>query len=1741
MKIIDTNKGRLSSCRRTSWTRRWAVVTMIQMIVYGLAPGLAPRASAQTAPVGAGFVLEAGDLRFIYRQIRIAEAHAAGGQLFGPDPVLQVNDPRFPFGLRTVDGSFNHLLDGTTRFGSSDQVFPRLTTPLYRPAEALPFDPDGDGPLAAGDATSYEQKRGTVVDSQPRVISNLIVDQTAANPTAVALAGVGALPDHLGSLPIGNTAPDAGLSAPFNGMFTFFGQFFDHGLDLVNKGGGTVYIPVTSGDSLFRSDSPSTNFMALTRATNLPGPDGIAGDNPATAVDESADDIREATNQTTPFVDQNQTYTSHPSHQVFLREYVMSGTPARPVATGRMIDGGGLINGVPVKNIGNWGEVKAQARAMLGIDLVDTDVLNVPLLETDPYGRFLRGPNGFPLMQMVTGPSIEGNPLAPITTVGAKKTGHAFLDDIAHTANPANATPQNPHDGQLLNAHFCTGDGRGNENIALTSVHTVFHAEHNRLRDYIDGLIHGGALTPTEVTAWEAQSLQPPAGSGWGYGERLFQAARFVTEMQYQHLVFEEFARKVSPSINPFIGDGINFHSDTNPAITAEFAHQVYRLGHSMLVAEIGRTDPNGQSYDIPLLDAFLKPLEFNRGRNGVPLTAAQAAGAVFQGGTRQVGNEIDEFVIESVRSRLVGLPLDLAVLNLARGRSEGIPPLNAVRRQLYAVSGDPAMAPYDTWFDFSLAMRNPESVVNFIAAYGTSPTLTNSLTMTTRRAAAAALAADTDFMFASAATTGVEKIDLWMGGLAEKPNPFGGLLGSTFNYIFETQLENLQNSDRFYYLERLDGLNLLSQLEGNTFAELIARNTTLQSAASDIFSRPDLVFEMSKQNPTGPIVDDLATTDVDERNELLRTPTGAIRYAGDLHVIWNGRNDATPDRIISSEGDDTLRGNGGDDVMEGGAGNDQHIGGAGDDILTDTFGDDVMKGGPGNDAINGGSGPFDLLQGNEGNDFIVGGNDLSEIFGGPGNDIMFMGFGLSESIGGSGDDWIEGTISPASIAIGDNNNQFQNDPDGGNDILVTGPGDMDFDAEGGDDIMVGKVVPTHRFEGMLGFDWVTYRGELVRVDADMLLTGAVVINPALNEGRDRYDLVEALSGTNFDDLIGGDNRVAADLFNDGLNEVNNAHVLSAAGIARVTGLAALLPAGATSWGEGNILLGGPGSDRIEGRGGNDIIDGDAWLNVQLKAPNPAVPGAFLLVDTLQSLKTDVFAGRIKPGDITYVRSIVTTSSAGIDTAVFSGNRAEYTVTNVNGLVTVTHTTPGVVDDGTDTLRNIERLQFADATINTGNNTPTGAPVLTQLRPQEAEPLSVLNGTIADADGIVNGSITVQWQQAASAAGPFANIPGATTRPFTPTQAQVGQVLRAILSFTDGDGHSESVPSAASGIVGDVFDGGAGADTFNGTGGRDLATGGGGNDTLSGGVEDDVIRGQAGIDVIDGGAGIDTLTGGADDDAVNGGDGDDIIRVGADDGFDSVNGGAGVDQILATAANTVIGLSSITAVESINGGGNAGVIVRGTDAANVFNFSAVTLTGVTRVEGGNGADTITGSIGDDTLNGDNGADTISGGQGVDTIRGDAGPDVLNGNQGADDITGGDGDDVIDGGNGADTINGNAGNDTINGGNGDDTINVGAAAGTDVIKFEPGMDTDTINGFGAAAPGQDFLDLSALGITALTFPGATSKADILNNAGVATGTVITIRNAANVVIGTIRLPGVLRNDVTLNGGDFLLAP
>ena len=1019
---------------------RLRVVAALAALLAAGGSAMMSRITAQ-APVGQGFTLTAADLRFILTQIKIAENHAAGNPLFGTGP-NQVHDVRHPFGLRTVDGSYNNLIPGQEMFGAADRVFPRATAPHFRDGEVHTFDPDGPaGPVQAGDPSSYTQKKGIVNDSRPRLISNLIVDQTSTNPAALAAAPEGSEPDPAsGTLFIPNVAPDVGLSAPFNSMFTIFGQFFDHGLDLVTKGGGTVYIPLKEDDPLYNPNS-NTNFMILTRATNrdcdpgVPGcvPDGV-GDKPDTLHDESANDIQEATNTTTPFVDQNQTYTSHPSHQVFLREYVLN-TEGKPVATGK------LIHGAIPGNIGNWAEVKAQAAAMLGIQLVDMDIFNVPLLATDPYGRFRRGPRGFAQLVMENGDLVEGDPLNPILTSGAMKTGHAFLDDIAHAAVPkANGA----YDHALLDAHFVTGDGRGNENIALTAVHTVFHGEHNRLADDINGLINT-SLTQAEIDDWNLVNT----ASGWDYGERLFQAARFVTEMEYQHLVFEEFARKVQPQVNVFSA----YHTDIDPAIVAEFAHTVYRFGHSMLTETVARINPDGTSNDLPLLDAFLNPLAFNNGGTFGQLSGAQGAGSVFQGMTNQVGNEIDEFITDALRNRLLGLPLDLATVNLSRGRSEGIPTLNNARRQFYAMTSNAALMPYESWADFQLGLRHPESVINFIAAYGTDPSITSAPTLAAKRQAAEYLSNAPGFMFAPASQTGVDDIDFWVGGLAERQAPFGGLLGSTFNFIFETQLEKLQDGDRFYYLGRTVGMNLLVQLEGNSFAELVMRNTSAVGLPADAFSRADMVFNLDNLGDSGPILDD-PTTPYNESALLIRMPDGTIRFNGAEHVVWNARDSAALDRIWSSEGDDTFRGNAGRDIMEGGAGNDQFIGGLGDDILTDAFGDDVIKGGDGHDAISSGQG-FDLNQGGLGNDFILAGSDITETFGGPGDDIIFAGDADDIVFGDDGDDWMEGGNN-ADLLQGDRGFPFQDDPDGGHDVIIGDGGNDDYDSEGGDDIMVG-------------------------------------------------------------------------------------------------------------------------------------------------------------------------------------------------------------------------------------------------------------------------------------------------------------------------------------------------------------------------------------------------------------------------------------------------------------------------------------------------------------------------------------------------------------------------------------------------------------------------------------------------------------------------------------------------------------
>ena len=1158
----------------------WAALVALTMVAsnIGQLQQQTVSAQAQVAPVSQGFNIDAADVRFIFHQIEIAQAHAAGGTLLGPGPnqvqVFGAADPQLPLGLRTVDGSFNNLVPGQSLFGAADLLFPRLLTPTFPVAEA---------------GTSYAQTApgNLVIDSQPRVISNLIVDQSSANPAAVAAwtnpcgsggfvcGGGGTVDPTTGALFIPNITPDFGLSAPFNLMFAFFGQFFDHGLDLVTKGGGTVQIPLNADDPLVAGpdhifgtadDIPvAQRNMFVTRGTNM----------------GTGANLQNGQNTTTPWVDQNQTYTSHPSHQVFLREYVL--TAGRPTQTGRVADGGHCVQratnlpGDNICNIANWNEVKAQASTKLGIRLLDQDVFNVPMILTDPYGHFKPGSLGFPQIMLTGGGLLQGNPAANAGAgvsipANALRTGHAFLNDIAHAAAPnpgltpdpdsvagtsLSTPPAGTYDDELLGLHMITGDGRGNENIGLTTMHQLFHSEHNRLRADFDRMINTpGFLTAAEVAAWhkDNRTQAPITADGWDYGERLFQAARFGTEMQYQHLVFEEFARKMQPLINPFLG-GI---TSINPAISAEFAHVVYRLGHSMLPEVISRISADDvTSNDVRLFDAFLNPSSYNDSGvvcNGlavpavpncalikaasapgvVPATAAifhlsnlnaaAAAGSVVRGLSRTVANELDEFTTSSVRDSLVGLPLDLPAVNIARGRSEGMPGLNVARAQFFAATHDAAIQPYLNWFEFGLNLKHHESLTNFVAAYGTAPSITGATTLVAKRAAAKILVdLNGAFMFAPAASSGLDKVDFWVGGLAERAAVFGGLLGATFNFVFEKQLENLQDGDRFYYLQRTDGLNFRFQLEGNSFAEFIRRNTDFAGGMDNVFNTADNIISFSQLTGT-------ANVNTGDGTMIVTLPDGTRMFLDPLHrgknIVFNGG--PGNDKFRADVGDDTLYGNDGNDRLDGWEGNDTLHGGNGDDILFGGNGDDILKGGSGNDALSSGPGfGGDLLIGGEGNDFLLGGNDGVEHFGGAGNDIIIDGDTRTEgAFGGTGDDWIYGGDGHDGGLFGDNGNVFDLtaglDPVGGDDVIDGGPGQDGHFGEGGDDIFLMSE-GSNKYFGDYGFDWVTMRAWPFAADIELNLAALPAAPVNFNDLRNKYRLVDGASGWKLDDHIRGD------------------------------------------------------------------------------------------------------------------------------------------------------------------------------------------------------------------------------------------------------------------------------------------------------------------------------------------------------------------------------------------------------------------------------------------------------------------------------------------------------------------------------------------------------------------------------------------------------------------------------------------
>ena len=126
--------------------------------------------------------------------------------------------------------------------------------------------------------------------------------------------------------------------------------------------------------------------------------------------------------------------------------------------------------------------------------------------------------------------------------------------------------------GELLPADqssfFVAGDVRSNENVGLTSMHTLWLREHNRLAD---------ELAETEFAG---QNL-----SDADVDEEIYQRARQMVIGLIQHITYNEFL----PSTLGFnaLGPYKGYDASVNPQISNEFATAVYRIGHTTLPNEL--------------------------------------------------------------------------------------------------------------------------------------------------------------------------------------------------------------------------------------------------------------------------------------------------------------------------------------------------------------------------------------------------------------------------------------------------------------------------------------------------------------------------------------------------------------------------------------------------------------------------------------------------------------------------------------------------------------------------------------------------------------------------------------------------------------------------------------------------------------------------------------------------------------------------------------------------------------------------------------------------------------------------------------------------------------------------------------------------------------------------------------------------------------------------------------------------
>jgi hypothetical protein len=308
------------------------------------------------------------------------------------------------------------------------------------------------------------------------------------------------------------------------------------------------------------------------------------------------------------------------------------------------------------------------------------------------------------------------------------------------------------------------GDVRANEQPALTAMHTVFVREHNRLAAGI-----------------------AEANPGWS-DEQIYQRARKLVGATVQSITYNEWLPALlgpgAPDVSSFAHD-----ATVNPAIANEFATALFRLGHTLVSPRLRRVTDDGTEAiggAVSLRDAFFDPE-----------TSASSEEIEFflMGLASQPHQDVDPMINEELRSFLFGEPgsggMDLAALNIQRGREHGIPDYNTLRE--------------------SLGLERVSAFEEITSDPGLAASLTE--------------------LYSS-----VDDVDPWIGALSEDHVPGAGV-GELITTGFQWQFGRLAEGDAFFYRWD-DSLTAedIALIEKTSLADVILRNTSLTNLQDNVF-----------------------------------------------------------------------------------------------------------------------------------------------------------------------------------------------------------------------------------------------------------------------------------------------------------------------------------------------------------------------------------------------------------------------------------------------------------------------------------------------------------------------------------------------------------------------------------------------------------------------------------------------------------------------------------------------------------------------------------------------------------------------------------------------------------------------------------------------------------------------------------------------------------------------------------------